>query len=105
MSFVDVQTFDLSNPSCPGGKISKANERWAMENGIVLNTPQKCELCLCVCNDPMTPEGIWFFDLAPITADTANGFVVTALRFERREKTLALNVSPVSKQSTLRFKS
>ena len=86
-----VKTIDVANPSC-AVKVGKAHQRWAMESGVILNTPQYCELCLCVCMDPMSDEGRWNFDLSSLTADTANGYVVTGLRFERRNKTAVLNV-------------
>ena len=70
----------------------RANERWAMENGIILNTPAYCELCYCICEDPMSEDGRYNFDVAALKADIANGFAVTGMRFEKRNKTFILNV-------------
>jgi hypothetical protein len=64
-----------------------------MENGVILNTPQYCEVCYCVCEDPMNAGGVYNFDVAPLKTDVANGFVVTGMRFELRNRTFILNVS------------
>jgi len=64
-----------------------------MEDGVILNTPQYCELCLCVCDDPLTNEGRHFFDLSPSVADVQKGFVVTAVKFEQTGQTMRMIVN------------
>ena len=70
-----------------------AKERWEMEAGIILNTPQYCELCLCICDDPLLKEGHHFWDLTPSVADVFSGYVVSAVRFEQVGKVMKLVVS------------
>ncbi|CAG7835834.1 unnamed protein product [Allacma fusca] len=67
----------------------KVAERWEMDFGIILNAPQYCEVCLCVCDSPMSADGIHWFDLQPVEAE--EGFVITSLKFVQKDNIIRLD--------------
>lgn len=66
-----------------------------MENNLVLTAPQYCEICLCVCDEPLSEDGFHYIDLGNAEADLKDGFVVTGFKFVQEENVLRLNVSIV----------
>ena len=78
--------------ACPGGNVTTAMERWSMENGIILNTPRYCELCLCTCMTPLNITNQQYFDMRPIVTNVKDGMIVSAVRFVKEQNVLRLLV-------------
>ena len=62
-----------------------------MDYGVILSAPQYCEICMCICDQPMNDAGIHHFDIQEIKA--AEGYVITGVKFSQENNVLRLSVS------------
>lgn len=77
----------------------KVRERWEMDYGVILSAPQYCEVCMCICDQPMNAEGIHHFDIQPVVA--AEGHVITAIKFIQEDNVIRLNVKDLLLQNII----
>ena len=91
--YIISELVDPTKAQCGQG-VMVARERWEMEPGIILNTPQYCELCLCICDDPLSASARYQFSTKATGATPKDiGYVVTGLRFRRIGNIFSLQVS------------
>jgi len=87
-----VQTrLQVTRIAC-SSEVFTARERWEMEFGVILNAPQYCEICLCVCDDPLVAEGFNYFNIEEVITNLTNGFVITSIRFQRDNHSIRIGV-------------
>lgn len=80
-----------NEPICKDG-VRTAVEGWQMENGVILNTPRYCELCLCTCTTPFYSKDQEYFDLEPVLSNVKSGMIVTAIRFVKHGQVIGVEV-------------